>query len=284
MSMLQNFWNGGQSWRTKHGAPRNRRELFLCVLSDQLFSVVFLNIFYGIFYLPAVIWSIANLLRAFAALEGGDAVTAAAAMNTLFIGLVPCITITGPARAGMAKVMRNWAREEASPAMALFWSGWRDNWKQALIPALITAVFPLILWSAWQVSARSGFAGVFPVLMAIATIAFLLWLLAQQIVYVLLVTYDLPMKGHLRNTLLLTVLRLPQAALVFLGSMVAWIIYFLFIWIRPAMYVAILIIPILYYAFIGWCLTDLIHACYANYICDEYLNGSAEAAEDDAEG
>ncbi|MBE6995706.1 MAG: DUF624 domain-containing protein [Ruminococcaceae bacterium] len=279
--MFENFWTGNRSWRKRHGEPRNRRELFLCVLSDQLFSLIFLNLFYCLFFLPAVLWAIYLGSGAMTFLANGDLSGASYSFSMMCWGLIPLITITGPARAGMARVMREWAKEETCPPFRNFWAGWKANWKQSLVPAFITSLIPMILWNAWQTAAASGFEGAFPGLMALACIAFLFWLFAQQIIYVLIVTYDLPIKGHLRNALVLTTLRLPQAAGIFLGSIVGILIYVLFVLIRPQMYIALLIIPVLYYFFIGFCFGDLVCASFANYLIHRYFpQKTGEATEE----
>ena len=274
MGMFDNFWTGGNGWRRRHGDPRNRRELFLCVLTDQLFSLVFLNFFYGIFFLPAVLWAITVLAQIMNLFAAGETDTAIRTVTMLCIGLIPLITLTGPARAGMARVMRDWSVEETVPPLRTFWAALRKNWKQALAPSFITSIFPLVLWNGFRLSTTSEVQVVFSVLFALCSIMAVVWLLAQQIVYPLIVTYDLPLKGHLRNALLLTIMNLPRTLLIFMGSLFFIWIYVGFTLIRPVMYVSLIIIPILYYFFIGWCLTDLINASYSHYLFDKYFSES----------
>ncbi|MBR3641493.1 MAG: DUF624 domain-containing protein [Oscillibacter sp.] len=270
------IWGGNRNWRSRHGEPRNRRELFLCVLYDQFFSLIFLNFFYTLFYLPAIAWTVVCGAGIASSVSGGDAATAAGQVNTLLLGLVPCLTLTGPVRAGMAKVHRNWAREETTPPYSTFWAGARDNWRSSLVPAFISALFPLILWNAYRFSAQNAHAGAYPVLLALASIAALLWAFSQEVLYTFLVTYDLPLRAQLRNALLLTVMRLPQAFAIRLASLFGLGIYLLFVWIRPEMVFSLLVIPVLYYLFIGWCMRDLIFAAYANDLCDRYFPNGEE--------
>ena len=272
MGMFDGFWNiGNGGWRKRHGEPRNRRELFKCVLSDQLFSIIFLNFFYGLFFAPAVLWAVTILIQTLNYFAAGDTASGIRMVTTLCIGLIPLITLTGPARAGMARVMRDWAIEECVPPLRTFWAAFRSNWKQSLVPAFISSIFPLVLWNGFHLATSGSARSVFGVLFALCSIIAAVWLLAQQIIYPLIVTYDLPIKGQLRNALLLTIMTLPRTLLVFLGSLFFIWIYVMFILIRPEMYVALLIIPILYYFFIGWCLTDLVNASYAHYLFDKYF-------------
>lgn len=271
MSVFSGFWNSNNTWRRRHGAPRNRRELFFCVLSDQFFSLIFLNFFYGIFFLPAVLWSAVMLVQTASLFQNGDTVDSIRSMTTLFFGLIPLLTLTGPARVGMARLMRDWAREEYLPPLRTFWPAVKSNWKQALVPAFITALFPLILWNSFQFVSGHPAQALFPYLLVLAGILFLFWLLMQQIIYSLIVTYDLPLKGHFRNAILLTIMNFPRSLLILVGSLFPIGLYVLFIVIRPDMYLSLLIIPILYYFFIGWCLADLIFGSYANYLIRKHF-------------
>ena len=67
-------------------------------------------------------------------------------------------------------------------------------------------------------------------------------------------------------------MNLPRTLLIFMGSLFFIWIYVAFTLIRPVMYASLIIIPVLYYFFIGWCLTDLINASYAHYLFDKYFS------------
>lgn len=275
MSLFRSFWTGGSSWRQRHGAPKNRRQLFLCVLSDQFFSLPSINLIYALFWLPTVLWTVATLLRLNAAMESGTTQDALAYLNGYFIGLFPCIALTGPAKAGATLAMRNWAAEEYTGAIRAFGKGLRENWKQALCVSSITGLFPVILWYGFLMAMRSEIEWM-PAIILAAAIIYLVFLLSQQALYTLLVTYALPLRGHLKNAWILTLLQLPRAILVFLGSLFFVWIYVVFVLIRPNMIFALLIIPILYYGFVGFALTELIQASFANWLRDRYLDHKIE--------
>lgn len=270
MGVFDSFWSGGTGWRQRHGAPKNRRQLFLCVLFDQFFSFPAINLLYGLFWLPAILWTTATLLRLFTAMELNQNQDFLAYLNGFFLGLIPCITLTGPAKAGMALVMRNWAREEYTGAFRTFWKGVQENWRPALCISFVTGLFPMILWYGFLIAIQNGNEWI-PALLLLALAVYGFFLLSQQVLYTLIVTYDLPLWAHFKNACILTLLRLPAAVLILLGSLFFVFLYGVFVWIRPEMISALLIIPVLYYLFIGFALTELIQASYSNWLCSQYF-------------
>lgn len=272
LGVFQSLWGGGRDWRSRHGEPKNRRQLFLAVLSDQFFSLMPVNLLFIAFYIPAVLLSVYCLLGIAAAAEGGAAQETIGYMNLWVLGMVPCIMLTGPARAGMALLMRNWAREQYTPPFRTFFRGLRDNWKQSAAVSFATGVVPAGLWYCYLVSSGNGTLETMRVLMLLAAIAYAVWLLALQSAYTLMVTYELPLRQQLRNALLLTLMKLPTAALIFLSSSFFLLLYAAFVVLRPEMRYSLLIVPGLYYLFIGGSMTQLIFASYANMLCDKYLS------------
>lgn len=271
MDIFRSILLGGKSWRQRHGEPQNRRQLFLCVLSDQFFSISGINFLYALFWLPFIIWTVYTLLSLKANMDQSTALDSLRQLHLYFFGLIPCFLLIGPAKAGMALTMRNWAKEEYTPALNTFFKGFRENLKQALTVSAITAIILLVLWYSLLISLRSGMVFVFYILLA-ALILFVLFLLSQQCLYCLMVTYDLPLRSLIKNAVILTLLRFPTAILILAGSLFPILVYIAFVLIRPQMLYSLLIIPVLYYLLLGFSLTELIQASWSNMLCDRFLN------------
>ena len=99
----------------------------------------------------------------------------------------------------------------------------------------------------------------------------LLYLMAMQVFYTLLVTYDLKLKYHFRNAVLLLLMKLPRFLLI---RALSWMFILIFI----GLYILIpdagyknLLIPIVYYGTVGLAATELLYASYANKLCDDHL-------------
>ncbi len=253
----------GPNWRRRHGEPKNRRQLFQCVLWDQFFSLIPVNLLYLLFWLPAIGWSMFCFLQLLTMDAQTQGQTMVALLNTWVVGLIPCLLPVAPARAGMALLMRNWAREEYTGVWSTFWKGVKDNWKGALPTSVVTALLPATLWSAYQLDQGVFFWVVCGVVA--------LFLLAMQVFYVLLVTYDLKWRYHLKNAVLLLFLKLPTFVAVGLGNMAFVILFFLLNAIQPHKVYENLLFPVVYYCTVGLAVSELIGASLANMLCDRYF-------------
>ena len=266
----------GQSWRRKHGEPKNRIQLFQCVLTDQFFSLIPVNLLYLLFWFPAMAWSVFCYTQVTVFQQAGDGVQIVATINTWMLGLIPCLTFVGPARAGMARLMRDWAKEEYSPVLATFFKGMRQNWKQTLPFAFLEGALPVAVWGAYQIAVAGGFTGVSAVVFWVICAVALLYLMAMQVFYTLLVTYDLKLKYHFRNAVLLLLLKLPRFLII---RALSWIFLLIFLALAVALPDAVytnLLIPIVYYGSVGMAITELLYASYANKLCDDHLTKEEE--------
>ena len=107
---------------------------------SQLIGV---NLLYLVFWIPAIVWTVMNLsvINGMGMAEESQYARAdyLSVMSVWLLGLVPCITITGPFNAGVTYVLRNWARDQHSFILSDFWDAVKGNWKQAL--ALLYLLF-----------------------------------------------------------------------------------------------------------------------------------------------
>ena len=76
----------GTNWRKKHGEPQNASQLFQCVFTDQLFSLIPVNLLYLVFYLPAIAWTAICLIQLVSAAQATDASLVLATINTYTLG------------------------------------------------------------------------------------------------------------------------------------------------------------------------------------------------------
>ena len=255
------------NWRRTHGEPQNRRQLFQCVLTDQFFSMIPVNLLYLLFWLPAALWSALCVFQVLAAVQANDGTAAVGTINSWMLGLIPCITVTGPGKAGMALLMRNWAAEEYTPVLSTFRKGLRENWKQTLLPSFLTGLLPMAIWSTYQMCAGGSM-----LLLWIVCAVAALFLMAMQIYYVLLVTYALRPIQHFRNAVLLLFMKLPVFLLVFIGSLTFVILAAVFAALFPNAGWLDLLLPMVYYSTVGLAVTALIRASFANWLREKYLS------------
>ena len=256
----------GTNWRKKHGEPKNSRQLFQCVFTDQFFSLIPVNLLYLVFYLPAIAWTAICLIQLVSAAQANEAALVLATINTYTLGLIPCITLLGPIRGGMARLMRNWAREDYTKVFATFFKGVKENWKQMLLPYFLASLLPMALWSAYQMSVGGSY-----ILLIAVAVAAVLYSLILQVYPVLAVTYDLKMRHHFRNAVLLFLLRPVWFLGVFLGTVFVLALGVVFFAMNPNGGYINLMIPLVYYTCIGLVTGELACASLANKVCDAYF-------------
>ena len=266
--------------------PKNRVSLFFMVLKDHIFDLVKVNLLQLVFWIPFILWTYLNLFalqsidaEAMLTAEGGaqELMGTVAGYGMMWLlGLIPCLAITGPSSAGAAYVMRNWARDQHACLFSDFKDAFKSNWKQALGVSLITAVVPVIAYTA--VSYYGGMAGSNALMflpMIVVLSAVLIYVIMLPLLYPMMVGYELSFKNLLRNAFLMSCARLPHMLLARMITLIP--IFILAVGVLTGSGVAILGVS-LYYLLFGFALSRLVYASFANSVFDRYLNPHIEGA------
>ena len=203
-------------------------------------------------------------------------------VQTTLLLLIPCILITGPVQAGLARVTRNWARDEHAFAWGDFKDGVKENWKQALGVSAITAVLPLLVFTGYrfygQMAGSSSLIYMIPQMLLVCL--GILWSLALVYLYPLMVSYKLTFGQLIRNGLMLAVARLPMSIAIRLVTLVPMAIALVIMLFTTGWIYALLILGA-YYVVVGFALVRFIHASYTNAVFDRYINSRIEGVEVD---
>ena len=263
-NMMNNYFYGkaGKGDYRIEDMPQNRFQLFGAVLKVRWSSMVGVNLLYIISWLPAALWTIVNLFMLLTPDSGLYNNGALGSYITMYLlVLAPCIFITGPFSAGVAYVMRNWARDQHS----FVWSG----------------VLPLIVYIGWQfynsMAVTSSFAFYIP--MGLLLIVFVAWKLMEMVIYTMMVTYDLKFKDLIRNSFLMSMARLPFGVLIKLSTLVVPVLAFLVMLVAPGTELYVILVFCLLYLLFVPAFNRLILASYSNALCEKYLNTKIEGAE-----
>ncbi len=191
--------------------------------------------------------------------------------------LIPCIAITGPWTAGVAYVTRNWARDEH----AFIWSDMKDamkeNWKMGLALSAITSVLPIVAYLCWNFygdMAAENWIMVIPQMLTLMVAG--LWALAVTYAYPMIVTYKMDFKTVIRNSLLLSIGRLPMSVGVRLLHCVPLALGAAVFLLTSSLYVPLVLFA--YYLLIGFTLSRFITASYTNATFDKFINSRIEGA------
>ncbi len=292
--LMNNYYYGksGKGDYKRDDLPRNRWQLFWEMLRIRFSGLFRLNLMTAIAFIPlmyvmillvnSLFSHLAGITEALADKEQAELAAKLVAdspqqiYNILFSTLVlaiPAIAITGPVQAGMAYITRNWARDEH----AFIWSDFKDavkeNWKQALAISAITGLVPLIMLVCWQF--YGGMAqtnGMFFVVPQVLTMALgVIWMMSLVFIYPMMVTYKMSLMTLIRNSLLLSIGRLPQTIGVRLVMLVPTAIAVLVAFYTPYMMYAVMALAG-YYVMLGNALARFVHASFTNATFDRYIN------------
>lgn len=293
--MLGRFFNSfyygksGKGDYTPENLPQNRVQLFFEVLRVRWSAMVRLNLLYVLFWLPAIIWTgwnylaLENVLGMVAAGEILESQLGDHIMSLFWMWLLilwPCIAITGPATAGVSYVTRNWARDQHSFMMSDFKDAFKANWKQSLIISTITGLLPVIVFVCYRfyggMAATNGVLFVIPQMLVV--ILAVIWMLSLQLIYTLMVTYDLSFGNLLRNSFILAIGKLPMSIVIRLVTLAIPVIGFLLYWFIPSIGIYVILVLALYYLLFGFVFSRLVYASFANSVCEKYINPKIEGA------
>ena len=286
-NLMNNYFYGkaGKGDYTIENMPQNRRQLFGEVMKVRWSSLFGVNLLYIIFWIPAIAWSFLNFELILSMMDPESGHTMEEVMGTFsfyLLVLFPCITITGPFNAGVTYVLRNWARDEHSFVLSDFKDAVKANWKQSLVISAISGILPFLLYVCWQFySSMLSQSLLFIVPIALVMLVGILWTLSTMVMYDMLITYDLRLRDVIRNSILLTLGKLPFAILIKLIRLIAPVIMFLIAWFAPEVQMYVLMNGSLLYLVFMVAFNKLISVSYANWLCETYLNSRIEGARTD---
>ncbi|MBR1584565.1 MAG: DUF624 domain-containing protein [Clostridia bacterium] len=311
--MMNSFYYGksGKGDFRKEDLPKNRWQLFWEMLRVRLSSLCRLNLMTVAAWLPVIIligYCVSTVFNAMVIsgdymnyVQTGDLGNlteeqvqniAASGINmeqmmadvlynmvfTACLWAIPCILITGPVKAGVAYVTRNWARDEHAFIWSDFKDAVKDNWKQALGISAITGVMPLVVYLAYQFygqQARSSL--IFMVPQMLVVMLGIVWALGCIFFYPLMVSYKMSFGQLVKNSLIMAVARLPQTVgirlLLLIPSLLAGVIF-----VYSGSLIALLVLAG-YYILIGYSLGRFITASFTNGVFDKFINSRMEGVQ-----
>ena len=303
---MNNYFYGksGKGDYTTEDLPSTRGQLFRETLRTRLGGLLRLNLIYVLAWVPAMVVIVYHLMTFYAMLSSfGDlqaqaqvqAGTLAAAdfatQQALFTDtfkalalrglalLIPCLALTGPFTAGLAFVTRNWARDEHAFVWSDFKDALKENWKPALATSAITGFVPLVMYVCWLFYGELAKTNALFMIPQVLTVTLgTVWLMSLLYQYPMMVTYRLRYRDMLRNSLLLTIGRLPGTLGIKLLSCLPVAIAAAVSFLTPYMQWA-LGLCFLYYALYGFALSRFVGASYVNAVFDKYINVKIEGAQ-----
>ena len=282
--LMNNYFYGkqGKGDYTVADMPQNRLALFGEVLKVRWSGLFGVNLLYMVTWIPAIAWTFINVLALYNLLNAEAGVSAddiIGLMNTWLMVMIPCIAITGPFNAGVTYVLRNWARDEHSFVLSDFKDALKANWKQALVISLIDGVMPFLVVTCWRFySGMLSRSMIFILPAALTLLMGVTWTLASMLAYPMLITYQLKTLDVIRNSVLMTVAKLPFALLIKLATLIVPALAYGLMALIPNIQMQVLMVVVLLYLTFMVAFNKLITVSYANWLFETYLNPRIEGA------
>ena len=236
----------------KEDVKTGRFKTFFTVLQIRFWQLIQLNLLYSVFWIPAFMLLQGQLLIMQKTREPFSVL--------FYLMMIPCMMLIGPATVSVSYILRNWARDEHSWVWSDFKDAWKGNWKQGLFMGLIDGIALLLFGVNFvfygQMAGKNllyAFLYYFMIMIAI------LFTMMNMFVFPMMVTYRLKLKQIIKNSFILTMVKLPFAFLIFLLSAAIFIVTLAYL----------LSIP---FFVVGLTFPGLIIASYVNWIFDKYIN------------
>ncbi len=197
-------------------------------------------------------------------------------LTTLII-MIPFVMLAAIGKVGAAYVLRNWARDEHSFMWQDFKASIKTNWKQALVIGLINGLSFPVVYVAYDfygsMAATGGWFYAIP--QGLMVVVLILWWMLNEVIFTMMVTYEMNLRTLIRNSFLISVARLPIAFLILLGCVAIPAAILLLI---PYLEISLLVLLVIY-GVIGIALVGFIQASFSNACFDKYLNPRIEGAK-----
>ncbi len=269
---INNYYYGkaGKADFTPENLPDSRIKLFFEMLRVHFGGLCAVNLIYLIFCIPALYWTGLNFELLFQ--TSAESGLLSGTLGFYLVGMVPCLAIAGIGAPGLMYVVRNWARDQHVFLMSDFKDALKGNWKNGLVVGLLNGLSLLVSYVGflyYDHMAQQAVWWMLPQVLVIMMLA--LWWMINMLIYTMMVTYDMKLGTLIRNSALIVLARLPWSVLFLVGTFVLPLLI--------AQYVPYgFLVLIAIYLVVGYALTGLIYASYANSSFDRFLNPRIEGA------
>ncbi len=189
--------------------------------------------------------------------------------------MIPFMGLAGIGSTGQMYVLRNWARDEHAFLWQDYKSAIKANWKQGLVVGLLNGLSVYLSFVAFATyGSMAAKNALFMLPQWLMVMLLFVWWMVNEIIFPMMVTYDMKLRQLIRNSIIMVIARLPIAAIILIGSIIVPFFLAFFVPMQIS-FLALLVI----YGIVGFSLTGFVYASFANSCFDKYLNPRIEGAE-----
>ena len=185
--------------------------------------------------------------------------------------MIPFMALAAVGRPGMMYVLRNWARDEHSFMMQDYKEAIKTNWRQALPIGIFNGLSFFLTFVAYvtygQMAENSWF---FNIPQALMVVLLAVWWMANELMFPMMITYKMRLRDIVRNSVIISIARLPFAFLILLGTVAVPLAILLLLVPLPFSILVLLVV----YGLIGFAFAGFVQASFANSCFDRFQKGS----------
>ena len=189
--------------------------------------------------------------------------------------MIPFMGLAGIGSTGQMYVLRNWARDEHAFLWQDYKTAIKNNWKQGLVIGLLNGLsvyLSFVAFATYGSLANNNVLFLIPQWMMVMLL--FVWWMVNEVIFPMMVTYDMKLKQLIRNSVIMVIARLPIAAVILIGSLIIPVFLAFFVPMQISFLVLIVI-----YGVVGFSLTGFVYVSFANSCFDKFLNPRIEGAE-----
>ncbi len=241
--------------------------MFFDILFRRFWRIVTLSLSYTLMAVPqiVIVFFLSLFLQSLLGTFHDEAIiTYTSIYITLFAA---CFLGMGPAGAGQAYVLRNFSRDDHAWVWDDFLSNYKKNFWQGVAVFFIDIVVITLLSGAAWLYLSGAVAMPLPPLATmafgfLALIALLVYIMMHSFLFVLMVTFDMPISKLFRTALGMTMAKLPSCILIYALSAGVFAIFMALYFVNIAL--------ILLFAVLGFSLVAFVSGYYATTVVDAY--------------
>ncbi len=226
--------------------------LFLDIYFRRFWKLVLLNLIYMIVSIPAIFISykfvqyalVFYMQLARISPDNTEAVREAIRLTPVLMAILIQFCGAGPATAGFCNVLRKYVHDRHAWVWADFVRGMKENWKQSLAVYIINMAYMMFATGSFLF-----YKYLMPDMQILSVVIFtgsLVFLMMQMYTYQLMVGFKLTLKELYKNSVILTMIKLPtNMGIAFISTMLLYFMCTLAVSVPPAMLMFTFIITML---------------------------------------
>ncbi len=266
----------------KRDADQPRSQIFMEVMPRKLWDLFKLNFLYLLIAIPFFVVTMVIVGVISSPIIDGLA-TQVEAVSLVYMDLFLRIIIAfwftiilgqGPITAGYTYILREHGREHPCWLISDFFERCKSNFKQGILLWIIDLIFLYLFTVAIRFYGQSGII----ILQFIMILIAVVYAMMHIYVYHMMVTYELPLKSILRNSVLIALAKAPVSLLILILNIIIYAVIPIAIILTAKSFITVLIL-LLVEVLILPPITGFITNFYIDPILDKYINAEKNAEE-----